>query len=101
MAEDQHDTIAFLSDPSSYGDGSSDVQRLETHVSLVFLAEERAYKLKRAVALPYLDFSTIEKRREACAAELTLNRRTAPQLYLGTRAIVRHPDGGLGWVGDG
>jgi aminoglycoside phosphotransferase family enzyme len=99
MAEDQHDAIAFLSDPSSYGGG--DVQRLETHISLVFLAGARAYKLKRAVALPYLDFSTVEKRRDACAAELTLNQRTAPQLYLETRAIVRHADGGLGWGGDG
>ena len=101
MAEDQHDTIAFLSDPSSYGDGTTDVQRLETHISLVFLAGKRAYKLKRTVVFPYLDFSTVEKRREACAAELALNRRTAPQLYLETRAIARHADGRLGWDGDG
>jgi aminoglycoside phosphotransferase family enzyme/predicted kinase len=101
MADDQHDTIAFLSDPSSYDDGPSVVQQLETHISQVFLVGERAYKLKRAVTFPYLDFSTVEKRREACAAELTLNRRTAPQLYLEIRPIMRRPDGGLGWGSDG
>lgn len=100
MAEDQRETIAFLSDPSSYG-AASEVERLETHISLVFLAGERAYKLKRAVRLPYVDFSTLDQRGEACAAELQLNRRTAPELYLEIRAIKRRANGGLGWDGDG
>ena len=56
-------------------------------MSLVFLAGDRAYKLKRAVKLPYLDFSTAEQRRAACAAELALNRRTAPSLYLNLRRL--------------
>jgi aminoglycoside phosphotransferase family enzyme/predicted kinase len=101
MADDQHDAIAFLNDASSYGDGVADVQRLQTHISHVFLAGGHAYKLKRAIAYPYLDFSTIEKRRQACEAELTLNRRTAPELYLAVRALVRRADGGLAWNGDG
>ncbi|MFZ2005317.1 MAG: hypothetical protein WAV02_09540, partial [Stellaceae bacterium] len=100
MADDQRETIAFLSDPSSYG-AAGDVERLETHISLVFLAGERAYKLKRAVQFPYLDFSTVELRRKACAAELALNRRTAPGLYLKTRAVARGADGRLGWDVDG
>jgi hypothetical protein len=100
MADDQHETIAFLSDPSSYG-AAGEIERLETHISLVFLAGDRAYKLKRAVLLPYVDFSTVERRRAACAAELALNRRTAPELYLETRAIVRGADGRLGWGDDG
>ena len=68
---------------------------------MVFLAGARVYKLKRAVRFPYVDFSTVENRREACAAELALNRRTAPQLYFETRAIVRRANGTLHWAGDG
>ena len=62
-------------------------------MSLVFLAGERAYKLKRAVKLPYLDFSTARRRGEACAAELSLNRRTAPMLYLEIRRLGRDAAG--------
>jgi len=80
--DDQREAIAFLGRPGSYGAGIERVERIETHISLVFLAGDYAYKLKRAVKLPYLDFSTIEQRRAACAAELVLNRRTAPSLYL-------------------
>ena len=101
MADDQQDTIAFLGNPASYGPECGAVERLDTHISLVFLAGDRAYKLKRAVQLPYVDFSTVDRRREACAAELALNRRTAPELYLETRAIVRRVDGGVEWGGDG
>ncbi len=89
QADDQRETIAFLSRPSSYGPGVERVEIVETHVSLVFLAGDRAYKLKRAVKLPYLDFSTAERRREVCAAELALNRRTAPALYLNLRRLAR------------
>src|SRR5437870_4130172 len=70
---------------------------IATHASLVFLAGRRAYKLKRAVKYPYLDFSTVERRRAACTAELQLNRRTAPQLYLEVRALSRLADGGIVW----
>lgn len=101
MADDQRDTIAFLSDPASYGPGAGGPQMLETHISLVFLAGEHAYKLKRAVKLPYLDFSTVECRRRACEAELVLNRRTAPELYVELRPIARRPDGRLGWGDEG
>ena len=64
-------------------------------MSLVFLAGERAYKLKRAVKLPYLDFSTADLRREFCAAELALNRRTAPTLYLSLRRLARDATGAV------
>ena len=101
MAEDQRDTIAFLSDPASYGAGVSDIERHETHISLVFLAGDCAFKLKRAVKYPYLDFSTAEQRWRACEAELRLNRRTAPELYREVRSIVRRPDGALAWGGEG
>jgi uncharacterized protein len=93
MTNDQHDVMDFLSRPSSYGAAGERVDVIETHASLVFLAGDRAYKLKRAVKYPYLDFSTAEWRRVACEAELTLNRRTAPELYLEVRALARMSNG--------
>jgi aminoglycoside phosphotransferase family enzyme len=100
MVDDQQDVIDFLSEPSSYGPAIERVDIIETHVSLVFLAGDRAYKLKRAVEYPYLDFSTPEHRRRACEAELALNRRTAPALYLEVRALFRKPDGKIGFGGN-
>lgn len=90
VTESQEAVIAFLSAGASYGQKA--VERHETHGSIVFLAGERAYKLKRAVRYPYMDYSTLALRRAACEAELMVNRRTAPQLYLDAVPIVR--DGG-------
>jgi aminoglycoside phosphotransferase family enzyme/predicted kinase len=89
----QREVIDFLSRPEAFGAGA--VERVETHASIVFLAGERAWKLKRAVRYSYLDYSTAEKRRAACEAELALNRRTAPTLYLEVRAVRRGADGAL------
>ena len=94
---EQRETIAFLRDAASYPAGAAPIEVVETHGSIVFLAGRYAYKLKRAVKYPYLDFSTVMLRQAACAAELTLNRRTAPQLYLEVRAISRGADGRLHW----
>ncbi|MEK7819482.1 MAG: hypothetical protein AAB543_00030, partial [Pseudomonadota bacterium] len=93
--EDQAEAVAFLSAPETYGPGVADVRRIETHISHVFLAGDRAFKLKKAVRYPYLDFSTLEKRRAACETEVAVNRRTAPGLYKGAVALVRRPDGRL------
>ena len=93
---DQLAVIAFLGNPTAYGiDGP--VERIDTHAAIIFLADDRAYKLKRAVRYSYLDFSTREKRRAVCQAELTLNRRTAPELYLEVRSVNRTADGSLGF----
>jgi len=62
-------------------------KRIETHVSLVFLKGNRAIKLKKAIKFPYLDYSTVEKRRHFCEREVELNRRTAPELYLGAEPV--------------
>src|ERR1700694_818189 len=97
MPDDQRDVIDFLSRPSSYGAAVERVKKIETHASLVFLAGDRAYKLKRAVKYPYLDFSTAALRREACETELALNRRTAPALYIEVRRLVRTTAGSLGF----
>lgn len=93
----QREVVAFLGDPRSHGGAA--VERVDTHAAMVFLAGDRAYKLKRAVRYPYLDFSSVERRRAACMAELALNRRTAPSLYLGVEPVVRR-GGGLA-LGDG
>jgi uncharacterized protein len=97
MPDDQRAVIDFLSKASSYEAAAERVDVIETHVSLVFLIGERAYKLKRAVKLPYLDFSTVEKRRAACEAELVLNRRAAPELYLKVRGLTRTATGEIGF----
>lgn len=101
IVEDQGEIIAFLSRPEAYGGAVSRVERMDTHISAIFLVGERAYKLKRAVRFPYLDFSTAARRRQACEAEVRLNRRTAPGLYLGVAAVTRGADGGLALAGPG
>jgi hypothetical protein len=99
-SRDQQDAVRFLSDPASYGPGVEQVETIATHISAVFLAGDRAYKLKRAVKYSYLDFSTAAQRHVACDRELLLNRRTAPELYLEVRGVGRRADGTIGWSGD-
>lgn len=72
---------------------TDDVQLRETHISWVFLAGEHAYKLKKPVVLPFVDYSTAARRHRMCAEELRLNRRLAPNLYLGVRAVVPAAEG--------
>ena len=92
---DQQDVIAFLSDGVSYGRPGTAVERIDTHISIVFLIADRVYKLKRAVSFSYLDYSTTALRERFCKAELELNRRTAPAIYLRVRAIGRGAHGDL------
>lgn len=87
----QEQVVAFLSDPATHAGRS--VERHSTHGAHVFLAGEDAYKIKRAVRLPFMDFSTVELRRRALQAELALNRTSAPRLYREVRPIHRGPDG--------
>lgn len=68
--------------------GADGVEIRETHISWVLLAGERAYKLKKPLVLPFLDYGTLARRRELCAEEVRLNRRLAPDIYLGVRAVV-------------
>jgi len=94
--DDQQEVIAFLADPANHGQVGP-VSRLETHISQLFLVGKLAYKLMRAVTLPFVDFSKLTARRLACEAELAINRRFAPRLYRRVRAIGRRADGRLGW----
>lgn len=95
---DQRDVVAWLSTLRTRG-GS--VDRIDTHCSIVFLEGDRVYKLKRAVRYDYLDYSTIARRHDACLAEVALNKRTAPSIYLGVRAVTRESDGTFVFDGRG
>ncbi len=97
---DQSEIIQFLSRPQSYR-SAPEIETRETHASIVFLAGDRAYKLKRAVKYSYLDYSTADLRRRACEAELALNRRTAPELYLSATPVLRAANGRLSFDGAG
>ncbi len=100
IAEDQAETVAFLSDPATWGAGEP-VEAMETHISRIFLVGDRAFKMKRAVKLPYADFSTAGLRLEACRREVAFNGATTPEIYLGLRRVTRAPGGGLVLDGDG
>src|SRR3954454_19992633 len=101
MSDDQRDVVAFLKDPSSYAEAVDRVETIETHASLVFIAGEHVYKLKRAVKYPYLDFSTAQLRKRACESELALNRRTAPALYLDVLPLICTEAGVISFSGAG
>ncbi len=101
VAKDQDEVLGFLADPATYGGGARIVRRIDTHAASVFLAGDRALKVKRAVRFPFLDYSTLAKRKAACAAEIEVNRRLAPELYRGVVAITRANDGRLAIDGDG
>jgi aminoglycoside phosphotransferase family enzyme len=85
--------VAFLSRPDSYVPMPEAVITRETHMSWVFMVGERVYKLKKPVRLSYLDFSTLERRATACTAEVSLNRRLAPDVYFGVEPLTTAPSG--------
>ena len=91
--EDQRETVEFLRDALARIDGAEAVETVETHISLVFIARTLAWKLKKAVRHPYLDFSTAGRRLATCERELALNRRTAPEIYLRMVPVRRAADG--------
>src|SRR5690348_410904 len=101
-AESQDEVLGFLADPQSYGTAAvKNVRRIDTHAATVFLADDRVLKIKRAVRFPFLDFSTLDKRKAACEAELAVNTAYAPEIYRGVVAITRERDGKLAIGGDG
>ncbi len=77
------------------------VKRIDTHAAAVFLSGDRALKVKRAVKFLFLDFSTLEKRKAACEAEIEVNKPYAPKVYRGVVAITREADGTLAIDGKG
>jgi uncharacterized protein len=92
-AVSEEEVRAALGRPEFYPDRPDRVEVRETLVSWVFLAGDRAYKLKKPLVLPFLDYGTRQRRREMCGEEVRLNRRLAPDLYLGVRAVAASADG--------
>ena len=100
MVQDhQEPVIDFLADPATHGGAA--VKRIDTHAASVFLAGDRALKIKRAVRFPFLDYSTLDKRKAACAAEIEVNRLYAPDIYRGVVTITREAGGHLVFGGKG
>lgn len=95
----QRKVFAFLAAPATHGD--ADVRRIDTHAAVIFLAGDRALKVKRAVRFPFLDYSTLAKRKASCDEEIRINRLSAPQIYRRVAAITQGHDGSLGIDGDG
>lgn len=92
--------IEWLSDPAVYPHQPESVEIRETHASVAFLAGNDVYKLKKPVDFGFLDYSTLGRRRELCRLEVDLNRRLAPDVYLGVENLT-HTDNGVTIGGDG
>lgn len=79
--------LKFLQSPEAYGESGAQPACIETHMSWVFLAGDRVYKLKKPVRFPFLDFTSLKAREFFCREEVRLNRRLAPGVYLGLMAL--------------
>jgi aminoglycoside phosphotransferase family enzyme/predicted kinase len=94
MSNSQTSVLTALQQPAAYSHAcGGEVVHLETHISHVFLAGDYAYKLKKPVDFGFLDFTTAEKRRAACADEVRLNARLAPDIYLGVVPVCHGAEG--------
>jgi uncharacterized protein len=100
-ANNLEEKLAFLHEPASYPKPTQRVETKETHMSWVFLTDREVWKLKKPVRYDYLDFSTLEARRENCEEEVRLNRRLAPDVYYGVVPLVRNARGELRLGGEG
>ncbi|UCC73464.1 MAG: AAA family ATPase [Gemmatimonadota bacterium] len=89
------ETIDFFLDPKSYEHPVDGVLHQQTHISHLFFAGDYVYKVKKPVDMGFLDFSTLEKRRAAAMAEIELNRRISPDVYLDLAAVHRDEGGQL------
>jgi aminoglycoside phosphotransferase family enzyme/predicted kinase len=92
-AADPDQVRAAVARISAGATGESAVEVIETHISYVFLTPERAYKLKKPLVLPFLDYGTPQRRRALCSEEVRLNRRLAGDVYTGVLALIQRPDG--------
>ena len=98
-ADGQNEVLAFLADPATHSGHA--VKRIDTHAASVFLAGDHALKIKRAVRFPFLDYSTLDKRKAACDAELAVNAPYAPDIYRRVVTITRQANGALAIGGNG
>jgi aminoglycoside phosphotransferase family enzyme/predicted kinase len=93
--------VRRLSTAAAYPHAPGRVDVVETHISFVFLSGQFAYKLKKPVKYDFLDFTSLEKREQACREEVRLNRRLAADIYLGVIPITQEPNGTLQLNGTG
>ncbi|HIE14369.1 TPA: kinase, partial [Candidatus Bathyarchaeota archaeon] len=85
----QDEVVKALLNPEAYDVEPGKIQLIQTHISFIFLTEKFVYKVKKAVNLGFLDFTTLEKRRYYCEKELELNRRLCEDMYLEVVTINR------------
>jgi uncharacterized protein len=104
----QGQVFRLLADPETHGlsedqghKAGQEIRRIDTHAAVVFLAGDLVFKVKRAVKYPFLDYSTLDRRKAASLAELDVNRAFAPQLYRRVVPITREADGALTLDGTG
>jgi len=93
----QNKVLALLADPATHG---APVERIDTHAAHVFLSGHRALKIKRAICFPFLDYSTLAKRKAACEEMITINRRFTPLIYRSAVPITQSENGCLHIDGD-
>jgi len=86
----------FLMNPRNHSDSQQDIELVETHISKVYLGRDEVFKRKKQLKLPFLDYQSLENRYQACLDEINLNRRLAPQTYLGILALYDTPSG-IAW----
>lgn len=91
--------VRWLADAANHSDHPHEVQRIETHISQVFLSDRFVDKLKKPVRFDFLDFNTLEKREQACREELRLNRRMAGDVYMDVLPITADRTGILAFNG--
>lgn len=91
----------WLCEPGNLSSPTTQVELKQTHISWVFLADDHVYKLKKPVKFEFLDFSTVEQRRQACEDELRLNRRLATDIYLDVLPLYAKQSGEPTWEPSG
>jgi len=97
---EQSKLFESLKNPSLYGSDVGSVEILQTHISFVALTGKYAYKIKKAVNFGFLDFSTLEKRKNFCEEEIRLNKRLCPEIYLNV-VLITAKNGNLELDGEG
>ena len=87
MSTSSQELREALLDPGFYPSEVDNVELVETHASLVFLAGQQVLKIKKPIVLPFLDYGTPARRRLMCHEEVRLNRELAPGIYVGVRGL--------------
>ena len=82
-----------MSRPEFYAHPTEQVELIQTHISYIFIAGNFVYKVKKPLDFGFLDFTSLDKRKHYCQEELRLNRRLAPDIYLGVVGIYENADG--------